>query len=394
MNLSIPAGVYSTQSITSSTNKRDVSQILEYWAHKETPFLNRLSWGPESGGLIIEWVHEHLGWMYVECSAAIATNGTTFLCASGVGGLSQAEQTKQLRVGSLLYATGVASSGEQSGDHAWMAVSTIGASYTVTVAFLSSTTASIAASSKIYIVASHANEGSEPDRDTSRKRTLLSNKMAILRKDIQISGSQAQTEMHAVPSEVKHQMKMRLLELQFERERSVLYGWGQARSSTAAGLVQGMAELLLAQSTQSFVDDATTALSEDTFNDLVADVVDNGGSPNVVVGSSTQIRKFTKWSQDRIRSRPDNRVGGSWITSYLTDTGIEVDLISLTKAIPSFLFVLDTDKISPRAKKGRKLLLQKLGLKGDYEQWQILSEYSIEHHGVAQGHHGMFSKLA
>ena len=392
MDLSIPAGLYSTQGITASTNVRDVSQLLDLWAHKDTPLLNRISWGPESGGLIIEWVHEHLGWMYVETSGAITTAGTSFLIASGLAGLSRAEQTKQIRVGSLLYAQGAG--GEQSGNHAWMVVSTIGSSYSVTVAFLSSTTASLAASTKIYIVGSLANEGSEPDRDTSRKRTLLSNKMTILRKDIRITGSQMATDMYAVASELQHQIRMRLLEMQFERERSILYSWGQARSATAESLLHGMAELLLAQSGESFVDDTTTTLTEAAFNDLVADIADNGGKPNVAVGPVSQIRKFTAWNQDRVRTRPDAHLGGHYVTQYLTDTGITVDLVPLKKAPASFLFIIDTEKLSLRAKKGRKLVLEKLGKKGDYEEWQLISEYSLEHHGVAQGYHGAFVLLS
>lgn len=394
MNLSIPSNIYSTQGFTASTNRRDVSEMLELWAHKETPLLNRISWGAESGGTEIEWLHEHLGWMYVEASAAIATGGTTFLIESGLAGLSRAEQTKQLRVGSMLLAKGVADSGEESTDHAWLLVSTIGASYTVTCAFLASTTASIAASTKLYIVGSFANEGSEPDRDTSRARTLLSNRFTILRKDIRITGSQQSTDMHAVANEVQHQMRLRLLEMQFERERSIMFSRLQNRTSTAAGLMKGFLELFIDNNTESWVDTSTTSLTETKFNDLVAEIAENGGDPNVVVGGFSQIRKFTGWSTDRIRTKRDERVGGAYITQYLTDTGKTVDLIPMKKFPSHLLFVLDTEKISLRAKKGRRLLMEKLGKKGDYDEWQLVSEYSMEHHGVAQGHHGVFVALS
>lgn len=394
MNLSIPAGVYSTQSITSSTNVRDVSDMLEMWAHKETPLLNRISWGEESGGLEIEWLHEHLGFGYVETSAAIATNGTTLLIASGVAGLTRAEQMKQIRVGTVLHAKGVADSGSESADHAWLIVSTIASSYTTTVAFMASCTASIAASAKLYIVASTANEGAEPDRDTSRARTLLSNKMMIVTEDIRITGSQMQTDMYAVNNELAHQTTNRLTQMQFKRERSILFSRAQARSSTAAGIMKGFAELFIDNIAETtWVDNSTTSLIESTFNSQMSNIAENNGSPNVVVGSFAQIRKFTGWSADRIRSRPDDRVGGQYITQYLTDTGITVDLIPLAKFPTNWLFMLDTDKIRLRAKRGRKLLLEKLGRKGDYEEWMLVSEYSMEHHGVAQGQHGAFMAL-
>jgi hypothetical protein len=322
----------------------------------------------------------------VETSTAIGTGTTTFAITSGSGdGTSHDEQVKQINVGTLLYALGAG--GEQSGNHAWLVVSTIDASTTCTVAFLSSTTASIAASAKLYIVGAFANEGSEPDRDVSRKRTLLSNKMTILRKDIQITGSQAATDMHAVSNELSHQIKLRLQAMQFERERSILFSWGQARSSTASGMMQGAAELLLAQSAQNWVDDATTSLTESNFNDKYAECVDNGYAPNVIVGPVKHIRKFTAWDRDRVRTKVDERLGGHYVSQYLTDTGEVVDLIALKKAPVSFLFGLSTDLIKLRAKKGRKLLLQKLGLKGDFQQWQLISEYSMEMRSVAQGAH-------
>ena len=61
MNLSIPLGYYATTTPTSGTSVPDISDMLELWAHKETPFLNRLSWGSESSAAnSIEWLTEHI----------------------------------------------------------------------------------------------------------------------------------------------------------------------------------------------------------------------------------------------------------------------------------------------------------------------------------------------
>ena len=269
MDIATPSGVYTTDLIVSNTNVRDVSQMLELWAHKDTPFLNRISWGEESGGLVIEWVHEHTGYRYVETSAAIASNGTSLVISDFAGNLTAPEIVKAIHPGTLLYADGVADSGA-SGDQAWLAVSTVAVSGTVTVAFLASTTASIAASAKVYIVGSFAPEGSTVDRDVSRQRNLVSNKMAILRKDIRISGSQMATDMHAVANELQHQIKLRLLEIQMERENSILLSFGQSRSSTATGMFTGILELMVDLTANSFSDHSTSSLTESAFNNLPA----------------------------------------------------------------------------------------------------------------------------
>ena len=392
MDLSIASNAYTTLGITSNTNIRDVSNMLELWAHKETPLLNRISWGEPSGGLVCEWLHEHLGFGYVTPSAAIASGGTTFVCATGSAPITASDQARQLHPGTLLAVQGGADSGEESGDIGWMVVSTIGSTYTVTVAWMAGT-GSVAAATKLYIVGGFANEGSEPDRDVTKKRTLLSNKMTILRRDIKITGSQMGTDMYAVANELAHQTRLRLLEMQFERERSILLSRAQSRSSTVAGIMDGMLNLMRAQRSNAFVDTSTTTLTEDAFNDAYADCVDSGGSPNVVVGAIKHVRKFTAWDKDRVRTRVDERLGGKYVADYLTDTGETVTLVGLKKFTPSWLFVIDTDKLKLRAKRGRKLILQKLGIKGDYIEYQLISEYSMEHHGVSDGHHAAFLAL-
>ena len=56
-----------------NVNVRDVSDMLDLWAHKETPFLNRLKWGAESAGTQVEWISEHLGYGYIQISSTIAS---------------------------------------------------------------------------------------------------------------------------------------------------------------------------------------------------------------------------------------------------------------------------------------------------------------------------------
>ncbi len=388
----------SAYGFTANTNIRDVSSMLELWAHEQTPLLNRIQWAEPSGGLVIEWVHEHLGFGYVTPSAAIASGGTAFVCATGSSPMSAAEQGKQLHRGTILACQGAADSGEESGDINWLIVTTVtGDIGSATVAWVSSTTGSVAAATKLYIVGSFVNEGSTPERDVTRKRTLLSNKMTILRRDIRITGSMLQTDMYAVSSELQHQTRLRLLEMQFERERSVLLSRGAARTSDATaetiGLMNGMLELMRQNRSNAFVDTSTTTLVEDTFNDVYAECVDSGGSPDVVVGAYKHIRKFTQWDKDRVRTRVDQRLGGKFVADYLTDTGEVVTLVGLKKFSPSWLFIIDTDKIKLRAKKGRKLILAKLGLAGDYIEYQLISEYSMEHHGITDGHHAAFLAL-
>ena len=210
--------------------------MLDFWAHTETPFLNKLSWGPDSGATSLEWITEHLGWGYLEVNAVAASNITTVVGATDPAGVAAGNLAKSISEGALLY-----SYGASDAEHGFMLVESISLSSdstikTLTFEWLSGFTLSLAASQKLYLLGNVVNEGSDPRADSSRTRTILSNKFTILRKDVNITGTMAATDMHAVPDELRHQIRNRLLEMQREREMLLLYSvnGGTVASTTEA----------------------------------------------------------------------------------------------------------------------------------------------------------------
>jgi len=388
----VASGSYHSKLIGSGTDKLDVSQLLEQWAHRDTPLLNKIKWEDDSGALQVEWISEHLGFGYVQTSAAIASGAAEFTCTTSGTGLTTSETIKQVQAGTLLY---VNLSGNASGE-CFYVVTTVGSTSagTVGISMLAGPGEAIEASSKLYVVGHYANEASDPFPDTTRQRVVLSNIFSILRKDIKISGSMANTDMHAIDTEPNHQLAMRLLEMQFERERAVLMSKNQARTSTIASFMTGAHDFLDDYSAHSWVDATTTTLTESTFNDLVAECWDNGGTPDVFVAEKKQIRKFTDFDKNKVRTEPDARMGGLWITKYLTDVGIEIQLVPMRKFPVNLGFVLDTSNIALKAKKNRKLIVEKLAKVGDYDRWQLISEFTMIMRGYNKGWHGMFMDLS
>jgi hypothetical protein len=380
------------------TQEHDVSDMLDLWAHKWTPILNRVSWGADSGGLSIEWVSEHLGYHYVESSGTFASGGTTFVVVSGGTGLvASTTLVKQVQAGTLLYAYGAASS-TTSAD-CFLVVASVGdaSARVVTVEQLSSDLThggTLAAGTKFYILGHYANEGSDPFPDSTRPRSMLSNNFSILRKDVKITGSMAATDMYAVDNEPRHQIAMRLLEMQLDRERALLLSKSRARSTTVASYMKGCYDFLDDYESSDWVDASTTTLTESALNDLVSNIWDQGGSPSIFFGHKDQIRKFTQWDQARVRTTPDAKMSGHHVTKYLTDIGEEIELIPMRKWPTNVAMVLSLDKIKLHAKKGRKLIMEKLAKVGDYDRWQMLSEFSMKMEGYDKGYHGMFNKLS
>jgi hypothetical protein len=77
----------------------------------------------------------------------------------------------------------------------------------------------------------------------------------------------------------------------------------------------------------------------------------------------------------------------------LTEAGIELDLYPMPNVPPNIAYILDTGKIQMRAKRGRKGILEKLGKMGDFDDWQLISEFSLEMKGYNLKQHGAFMNL-
>lgn len=383
------SGVYSTQHYTAGTiEQRDVSSILDLFDNSKTPFLGYISWGEPSGGNAIEWITEHLGSMKFHNSEAISCTSTEITLASDAAlGITLTAIAKQIHEGTVLY--GYNSSG---GEHGMLLVESIAASFTMTVEWLSDQTSSLPASSTFYIIGSPVNEGSSFREDKTRERGVNSNAFEILRQDIYITGSQMNTDMYAVGNDLRHQIMLRTREMQREREATSLYQCPQARSTTEASLMSGVLGFLKSQS-GTHIDSTTTSFSETAFNNVVAALWENDSTPNAFFAHQTQVRKFTTWDRSRIRMSPRENLGGAHISSHMTDIGIEIDLVPLRRGPVNLAYVLDTSKIRLISKKNRKLILDRLGKDGDFEKYQLISEFSLEMKGYSQGQHGMFDRL-
>ena len=380
--------MYTPITLSSGLEKRDVSDMLDLFALAETPFLNRVTWGPESGGLSIEWISENIGPGMIVAATAKGTTAAS-VQFNTIMGMSTAETVKQLVTGSVIYHYGSANH-----EHAMYLLKTVAAaSCTMEVVTATGfTCTSVVAAEKLYVLGGVANEGSIPRDGAPRDRAQLSNGFVILRQDVAITGSMANTDYYAVGREDRHQILMRLKEMQRQRERFCLYSGYRARTSTIAGTLNGVFGYLLNQSGDN-IDNSTESLIETSANNVFNELWENGSRNLTFFGPLAQVAKFTQWDKNRIRMRPNEGLGGGHITTYLSESGIEVDLVPMAKVPVNIAFVLDTTKIHPRAKRNRKAIMEKLGKRGDYDAWQIISEFSMEVRGYNLGQHGLFSRL-
>ncbi|OFW61321.1 MAG: hypothetical protein A2W01_11240 [Candidatus Solincola sediminis] len=381
-----------TTDIVTSTDKRDVSDMLDLLATADTPFINRIGWGPETGGTKIEWISEDLGPGYVAAGSVKASAGAS-LQISTCEGLTTAEAAAQLLTGTLLYHYS-----STDGAHSLMLVVSTGSDGELEIEVLStaitfSVATSTIAADPLWIIGAVANEGSLPRTGNWRARVVNSNCFTILRQDVQITGSMKATDMYAIGAEDQHQILMRLKEMQRNREMSALYSVKVTpRSVTEASLMHG-ALGYLAGTSGSNIDTSTTSLTETAFNAVVGACWEAGAESLTWFSDKEQAAKFTRWDKNRIRMAQSDRKGGGVITSYMTELGIEVEIVPMRRVPTNIALLIATDKCKLRAKKGRKAIMEKLGKAGDFEDWQIITEFSMEMKGYNLHQHGLFTKL-
>ncbi len=384
--------------VVDGTQERDVSQVLDLLALAETPFINRIGWGPESGGTTIEWISEDLGPGFVTNQSAMASNGLSVILNS-LDGAQGSALMRQLHEGTILYVfdSTIAQHGMlvvTSEPVVSNALVTVHASILVMDpgSGIMTGLASVAVDSKWYVLGNVQNEGSKPGQGKPRARAVLSNSYTILRQDVAITGSMQKTDMYVIGREDKHQVMMRLKEMQRDREASALYSVQAARTSVIASRMNGVLGFLATQSGDT-IDTSTITLTKTALETVVRKIWENGGRNLTVFGSIAQTAKVTQWDENRIRTTVNESLGGGYIEHYLCNCGIEVELVPMANVPVNLLFVLDTSRIRLRAKRSRKAIMEKLGKMGDFDNWQLISEFSMEMGGYNLGQHGMFLKL-
>jgi hypothetical protein len=144
----------------------------------------------------------------------------------------------------------------------------------------------------------------------------------------------------------------------------------------------------------SGIDTSTTSLTEANLNTVIGACWEAGSDSLTFFADRTNAAKPTQWDKGRIRMAPRDGRGGGHINYYMSEVGVEIELVPMRNVPTNIAFLIDTSKCSLRAKKGRKGFMEKLGKAGDFDDWQILSECSLEMKGFNLRQHGLWTRLA
>lgn len=240
----------------------------------------------------------------------------------------------------------------------------------------------------LRVIGSPKQEGDEQVNDVSNPRSRVHNVCQIFKKEVAISGTAQAINMAGVPDEFNHQIAMRLLEIRRELGQSV-YGsvkvtaGGASGSDTVYRSMNGLRNFVRSQSSQLIT--TSQLLDETVVNALYRKIWDKGGmDTDFAVGHADQMTGFSEMYKDKVRLAPSERQRGVYVTKYLTDLGVELDLIIDRWALRQDLILGETKRLNLVPLQGRAMQSLPLAKAGDSMRGMIVGEYTLEVRNAGQ----------
>lgn len=244
-----------------------------------------------------------------------------------------------------------------------------------------------AAASVWRIIASPVQEGDASVADRTVARTRVHNVCMIFKKEVEISGTQQALNLAGVPDEYNHQIAMRMLQLRRELGQAVILSVkatssGAGGSDTVYRSMDGIRNFVRRQSAQLIT--TSEAFDESVANKIYRKIYDQGGEGNFALGAADQMTRFSEMYKDKVRLAPSDKARGVYVTKFLTDLGIELDLITDRWALKGDCIMGDVNRLRLVPLQGRALQATPLAKTGDAMRGMVVGEYTLEVRNAAQ----------
>lgn len=239
-------------------------------------------------------------------------------------------------------------------------------------------------------------EGADFSSGTVTATTRLYNNTQILKKEIQISGTQEVVDKAGRSSEMDYQTMKQLRQLKMDMEATLtqnqtvrdetstlgsrlrsLEAWYATNDSRGAGGADG--------STTQAATDATTgdlrAFTEDLLKDVLSDCYTSGGNPNLIIAGPHNKRVLSGFAGNASRTIDNkDRKLVTTVDIYVSDFG-ELKIVPSRHSRARTVHVLDTDYWNVAYL--RPAFSEPLAKTGDSHRKQIITELTLESNNEA-----------
>jgi hypothetical protein len=342
---------YGTSGITSGTQVFDFSPILLANLRLEEAFLAHVPVATNDPiyDPVGYWQEDVLVGDTITSTGTLATGATALnMSAADALKLGYNATSAHARVGAVLQiykgTSGAATAtdndnGEQFQITAW--ASSTQATITRAYGQTADPGGTYPTASKFKLVAWPVPEGSGLLTDQSQSRTVRYNLTQIFRRDITVTRNQIQRRMQSLEDDFLYQIDQRAIEMKREMNSTLIFGSpstsitgtfavtpaNSGDSRTMAGWIYFLTIAGGAAAGATY-DNTAEALTSKVVNGMHFASAVLGGNPQSLVVGGKQSRAVQAFSQDTIRTVPDERVRSGYTTQLRTDTGAVLALIT------------------------------------------------------------------
>jgi hypothetical protein len=364
----------------SGVYKLDLSEVLSSILLDDTDFLSTIGVSAEAATQTKHsWVEDALNATSV-ISLGDLTNSATALALS-------ASHLTRITAGTLL-------KDSLSGKTEVIQVTAVGAASATIVRGYGATSgvthngAGATSASTWEIISNPRPQGMTGPKDESTTRALKYNYTQIFSKGVKITGTAQAIEHAGVNAEDAYHIDLRLRELKRELDRTCIMGVRAATdvSASAYSTMGGLIDFIGFIETSGNTNGTAETLTPSVLNAMAKQIFDDGGMPTHVIVGGTQKQKISTFDQEFRRSTLDTRRSGYTVEEFVTDLGMNLQVI-VDRWVPTDVaVVIDSSKVKVLPLRTRAFFLEKLGKTGDSNDWQIIGEYTMEVRNAAQAH--------
>jgi len=350
--------------------KRDLSEVIDLLDPFETPMLDMV--GRDS--LSVPCTQTKHEWMTDRLNPQAGTLASAYVAGSSAMTLTSSEgkflyTDDLILLGNMVFRV---ESGPPDAD-------------VLVVTLLAGTDAAVAAGQPWRKIIHAAPEGA-PARVEQKKTTpeIPYNYTHIVKDWAIVTGTMEHIARYGYVSERAYQEEKILKNLAMNLENVLIYGvrsWvdGPPRKSTMGGLFDFVFLTGLAASTpwETVKNLAGEDFTEKEANNMMQVMWGMGGKPDFWMVNGTNKRRISDWGKPSIRTERTETTAGASIGTYESDFGT-VDIILNRNLRASDIIFGTKGSLGIGPLQGRQFSSKLLPVAGDYTQWEILGEYTME----------------
>jgi len=336
--------------------KESVTDELLLLNPMQTPMINLLGFGSAVSQVEHQWYEDKM-----------VGDKTTL-----GGALDNAATSLPVADGSIFEAKHVVKVGEEL-----MLVTAVdGNTLTVVRGYANTTATAAAKGAQVEFQFVEGVEGADARKARYKGRQRVSNITQIFDETISISGTAAATSEYGIDDLYEYEKQKKELELALQLEKAVINGVKYESADGKVRQMGGLRNFIKTNVTDAAGTEVTLAKLGDAFQAIFeAGGFSSGGNYKIVVGAK-QKRAISAIDVDKVNITRQDNGRGQVVDHFLSDFGA-AEIVLNNNVGPDEIFIIDANRAEIKPLQGRGFSHQFLGAKGDYNEGQIVGEYTL-----------------